>query len=205
MTKVPRRVRSRSCATSFDGILHEYAASPEHLDAYVDQLNAAEAECLLAQWRLRCRPGQRPPEDGEGWSAWLVLGGRGAGKTRTGAEWMRGCAFGDPGFSEPRLGRLALVGETFASVRDVMVEGPSGILAVHDGDRRGRPVWSPALRRLDWPNGAVAHAFPPRIRTACAARNSAPPGRMSSRNGAIPRRPGTCCNSGCGSGRPRAA
>jgi len=89
---------------------------------------------------------------------WLVLGGHGAGKTRTGAEWVRGMALGHPDFSEPRAGRIALVGETFSDARDVMVEGPAGLLAVHE--RHERPTWSPALRRFEWPStGAVAQVF----------------------------------------------
>lgn len=86
-----------------------------------------------------------------------MLGGRGAGKTRTGAEWVRGIALGEPDFAEPALRRIALIGETFADARNVMVEGPAGILAVHA--RHERPVWSPSLRKLEWPNGTVAHVF----------------------------------------------
>lgn len=91
------------------------------------------------------------------WTIWLMLGGRGAGKTRTGAEWVRGIALGLPDFSEAPMGRIALVGETFADARNVMVEGPAGILAVHA--RHERPTWSPSLRKLEWPNGAVAQVF----------------------------------------------
>ena len=121
---------------------------------------------MLRHWPLRGRPDQVPPEAGgldsradpsRPWTTWLVLGGRGAGKTRTGAEWVRGMALGEPGIQEPRAGRIALVGETFAAARDVMVEGPSGILAVHGRDER--PSWSPTLRKLVWANGAVAQVF----------------------------------------------
>ncbi|WP_210490931.1 DNA-packaging protein [Microvirga antarctica] len=86
-----------------------------------------------------------------------MLGGRGAGKTRTGSEWVRGIALGEPDFAEPALRRIALVGETFADARHVMIEGPAGLLAVHA--RHERPTWSPSLRKLEWPNGAVAHVF----------------------------------------------
>jgi phage terminase large subunit-like protein len=86
-----------------------------------------------------------------------VLGGRGAGKTRTGAEWVRAVVRREPGFAAAPVGRIALIGETQAAVRDVMIEGPSGLLAIHDP--RSRPTWSPSLRRLEWSNGAVAHAF----------------------------------------------
>lgn len=91
------------------------------------------------------------------WTIWLMLGGRGAGKTRTGAEWVRGIALGEPDFAEAPMQRIALIGETFADARNVMVEGPAGILAVHE--RHERPTWSPSLRKLEWPNGAVAHVF----------------------------------------------
>jgi phage terminase large subunit-like protein len=85
------------------------------------------------------------------------MGGRGAGKTRAGAEWVRaqveGAGPGDPG----RARRVALVGETHDQVRAVMVEGQSGIIACSPPDRR--PVWEATRRRLVWPNGAVAEAF----------------------------------------------
>jgi phage terminase large subunit-like protein len=96
-------------------------------------------------------------EDVAPWTIWLVLGGRGAGKTRAGAEWVMHLAGGIRAFG-PRVSRIALVGETFASARDVMVEGDSGILRVHARSSE-RPAWSPSLRKLAWPNGAVAHVF----------------------------------------------
>ena len=118
----------------------------------------SETEQLLAYWPFNgSRPDQRPPE-GDLWRTWLILGGRGAGKTRTGAEWVRGVALGHPDFSEPGAGRIALIGETHADVRDVMVEGPAGILAIHR-IKGERPIWSPSLRRLEWPNGAIAQCF----------------------------------------------
>ena len=116
---------------------------------------------MLRHFPNYCRQNQRPPSfllPGGPWGIWLVMGGRGAGKTRTGAEWVRGMVHGGPSFAEPRVGRVALVGETFAAVRDVMIEGPSGVLAVHEL-RSERPTWSPSLRRVAWPNGAVAFAF----------------------------------------------
>ena len=76
-----------------------------------------------------------------------MLGGRGAGKTRAGAEWIREIGLGDPDFSPEPLRRIALVGETFADARNVMVEGPAGILAVHA--RHERPAGSPSLRKLE--------------------------------------------------------
>jgi phage terminase large subunit-like protein len=90
-------------------------------------------------------------DSGGEWTTWLVLGGRGAGKTRAGAEWVRGVALGDPG------ARIALIGETEHDAREVMVEGVSGIIAVHR--QAERPQWISSRRRLEWPNGAVAQVF----------------------------------------------
>lgn len=116
---------------------------------------ADEVEALATSWSVTARDDQLPPETD--WATWLVLGGRGAGKTRTGAEWVRGMALGIEPYSDVPVGRIALVGETQGQVRDVMVEGVSGLLAIHH--RLERPVWSPSRRRLQWGNGAVAQAF----------------------------------------------
>ncbi|MCB1495654.1 MAG: DNA-packaging protein [Bauldia sp.] len=86
-----------------------------------------------------------------------MLGGRGAGKTRAGAEWVRGLALGIPPFADGPVERIALVGETFADVREVMIEGISGLLRVHETAEQ--PEWQPTRRRLVWRNGAVAQAF----------------------------------------------
>ena len=96
---------------------------------------------------------QRPPDfanSGKDWTTWLIVGGRGAGKTRAGAEWVRGIA-------RDRKARIALIGETVHDVREVMVEGVSGVLAVHR--RCERPQWVSSRRRLEWSNGAVAQLF----------------------------------------------
>lgn len=87
-----------------------------------------------------------------------MLGGRGAGKTRLGAEWVNALVRGLPPFTanHGKYGRIALVGETLGDVREVMVEGPSGLMAV---SRLGRPRFEPSRRRLVWPNGAVAQVF----------------------------------------------
>ncbi len=86
-----------------------------------------------------------------------MLGGRGAGKTRTGAEWIKALVAGRAPFAKQPYGQIALIGETLSDARDVMVEGVSGLLAVHGAD--DRPVWQPSRRRLEWPNGAVARIF----------------------------------------------
>ena len=118
-------------------------------------LRADELAAFQQDWDFWARDDQFPPEGD--WLTWLMIGGRGAGKTRAGAEWIRGLAGGRPGFAKTPVGRIALVGETFADVRDVMVEGVSGLLSVHP--RRERPLWQPSRRRLEWPNGAVALCF----------------------------------------------
>ncbi|MGE4371671.1 MAG: DNA-packaging protein [Xanthobacter sp.] len=123
-------------------------------------MSEAEARHLLADWALWARQDQLPPPAAQGgglWNIWLVLGGRGAGKTRAGAEWVRGLALGLAPFALRPVGHIALVAETMADLREVMVEGVSGILAVHP--RSERPKWEPTRRRLEWPNGAVAQGF----------------------------------------------
>ncbi|WP_135505113.1 DNA-packaging protein [Roseovarius aestuariivivens] len=98
---------------------------------------------------------QLPPEGD--WRAWVIMGGRGAGKTRAGAEWVRAQVEGPKPLDPGQCARIALVGETIDQVRDVMVFGESGILACSPPDRR--PVWQATRRRLIWPNGATAQAF----------------------------------------------
>ena len=117
-------------------------------------LQTFEADALKFDFSCFAHPHQRPPEcakNGGAWTTWLILGGRGAGKTRAGAEWVRSIAVNDPN------ARIALIGETENETREVMVEGVSGLLAVHRPEER--PRWSPSRRRLEWPKGAVAHVF----------------------------------------------
>lgn len=132
------------------------AQSRGELGAFLDNLPAPLLAALDADWLHRARDDQLPPAGD--WTTWLFIGGRGCGKTRAGAEWVRALAFGDPAFASEPVGRIALVGESFADVRDVMIEGPSGLLAL---PRQGQahPLWQPSLRRLTFANGAVALAF----------------------------------------------
>ncbi|MGB9141075.1 MAG: terminase family protein, partial [Aestuariivirga sp.] len=109
---------------------------------------------LNRDWRNWARPGQQIPPDGHDWHNWLLLGGRGAGKTRAGAEWVKAMAMGTWG---PRAERIALVAPTFDEARLVMIEGKSGLLAIHDDGER--PRYEPSKRQLTWPNGSVAHVF----------------------------------------------
>lgn len=107
---------------------------------------------LFEFWAL---PHQLPPRGA--WKTWVIMGGRGAGKTRAGAEWVRaqveGPGPGDPGTAK----RVALVGETVDQVRDVMVLGDSGIIACSPPDRK--PEWQASKHQLIWPNGAIAQVF----------------------------------------------
>jgi phage terminase large subunit-like protein len=96
------------------------------------------------------------PPEGD-WLVWLILAGRGAGKTRAGAQWVRGMALGLPPYTTKAVGPIALVGETFADVREVMIEGVSGLMSRHESF--DRPIWQPTRRRLVWSNGNVAQAF----------------------------------------------
>lgn len=127
---------------------------------FLSLLKSRELGLINNDWGLFAHAHQLPPHmanGGSDWTTWLLLGGRGAGKTRAGAEWVRGLALGRAGFAEAPLGRIALVGETTADVREVMIEGVSGLLGVHATDER--PVWQPSRRRLEWRNGALAYAF----------------------------------------------
>lgn len=108
-------------------------------------------------WDFWARSNQKAPP-GE-WNNWLVLAGRGYGKTRMGSEWIRENICGSTPLAAPPSGwrRVALVAETAADARDVMVLGDSGILACHPKDFR--PEWSPTNRRLTWPNGVQAWVY----------------------------------------------
>ena len=124
-------------------------------DRLLASLSSNEIQFLDGDWTVWSREDQQPPPGD--WTTWLVLGGRGAGKTRAGAEWVRGVALGAPGFAERPAGRIALVAETYSDLREVMIDGVSGLLAVHR--RWDRPTYEPSRRRLVWRNGAIAQGF----------------------------------------------
>lgn len=123
--------------------------SPAQQKQFLKSLTKKEAEYLYSYWQLWARADQLPPEFSE-WTIWLILGGRGAGKTRAGSEWVRAQA-------AKGAVRIALIGETYMSVRSVMVEGASGILSVSPNTQR--PVFNSSLRQLRWKSGAVAELF----------------------------------------------
>lgn len=113
---------------------------------------AAQLADTLADggWRAKARPEQLPPV-GDAWNGWLFVGGRGAGKTRTGAEWV--CEEVETG----RAKRIALVAPTAHDARHVMIEGESGLLSV--APSWNRPDYEPSRRRLSWRSGAEAYTF----------------------------------------------
>ncbi|TDQ63831.1 phage terminase large subunit-like protein [Maritalea mobilis] len=118
----------------------------------IAELSDAEVQALYHDWRFWARPDQVAP-DGN-WLTWLMLGGRGAGKTRAGAEWVREKALG---LNQKAASPIALVGEDIADARAVMIEGVSGLLAIHPTDQQ--PVFHKSRGELEWPNGAVAKLF----------------------------------------------
>ena len=137
----------KSCAASL-------ASLP--LEKRTTFLNELSEEAVIAMpwiwevWRHELYQAE-PPGD---WTTWVILGGRGAGKTRAGAEWVRSRVEGATPLASGRCRRVALVGETLDQVRSIMVEGDSGLLACSPPDRRPRLVVS--QNKLIWPNGAEA-------------------------------------------------
>lgn len=119
------------------------------------RLTPAQRNDLLHYWPFWARPNQLAP--GGQWMTWVILAGRGFGKTRCGSEWVRSMVCGPTPLAPGKAHRVALVAETAADGRDVMVEGDSGLLSVHPKDFR--PAYQPSMRRLTWPNGATATVF----------------------------------------------
>ena len=113
----------------------------------LEEMTTLECAQLFHDWAFWARPEQAPP-DGD-WIIWLILAGRGAGKTRAGAEAVRTWAQTYP--------IVNLIGATIADARDIMVRGESGILACCRRDER--PRFLAADLRLEWPNGAVSALF----------------------------------------------
>ncbi|MBX7481479.1 DNA-packaging protein [Qipengyuania qiaonensis] len=114
------------------------------------QLKPHELDALGSwYWEGWARDAQLPPR--EAWRTWLICAGRGFGKTRAGAEWVRDVARHDGN------ARIALVGASLTEVRNVMVEGDSGVLAAAPGALA--PQFEPSLRKLTWENGAIAWLY----------------------------------------------
>ncbi len=125
------------------------ALPPEERQRIGASLSEPERQALAYLWEFWARPEQLPPSGD--WTTWLILAGRGFGKSRTGAEWVRAEV------ESGRRGRLALVARTASDVRDVLVEGEAGVLAI--SPPWNRPLYEPSKRRLTWPNGATATTY----------------------------------------------
>ena len=121
-------------------------------DRFLSELDEGELMALPFLFEFWAMPHQLPPKGD--WRSWVIMGGRGAGKTRAGAEWVRAQVEGARPLDAGRCRRVALVGETIEQVREVMIFGDSGVLACSPADRR--PDWEATRKRLVWPNGAVA-------------------------------------------------
>ena len=120
------------------------------MEAAIAEMTNEEAEAYVCDWKEWARPNQIPPE--WPWDLWFLRAGRGFGKTRTGAEWVI-----DQAEELGKGGRIALIGRTAADVRDVMVEGESGILECSAS--WFRPHYEPSKRRVTWPNGCMAICY----------------------------------------------
>jgi len=122
---------------------------PAERRAALRDLGETQLKKMRTCWELWAHDGQLPPRSG--WHTWLILAGRGFGKTRAGAEWIRLVAEND------RTARLALVAGSLGEARRVMVEGPAGLLAI--APDKARPVFKPSKGQLHWPNGAIATLY----------------------------------------------
>jgi phage terminase large subunit-like protein len=125
------------------------ALSSEERRTQLATLSEEERKGLRPYWAVWAHEGQLPPDGA--WHTWVIMAGRGYGKTRAGAEWVRSIAEADP------TARIALVGDSLGEARRVMVEGPSGLLAI--ARPKWRPAFEPSKRQLTWPNGATATLY----------------------------------------------
>ena len=124
-------------------------ATDDELGEFAGYVAHRAGSAWTDDWATSARPEQTPPRCD--WRVWLVMAGRGFGKTRTGAEWVRMIAEAQP------AARIAIVAATLVEARAVMIEGESGIIACSPPDQR--PKFEPSLRRIVWPNGAQAALF----------------------------------------------
>jgi phage terminase large subunit-like protein len=130
-----------------DSFADLFALSPAERASALATLTPRESDELFHDWAFWARPDQKPPEGD--WVYWLILAGRDAGKTRAGAEavreWTKSFAI------------VNLIGATHDDVREIMVLGESGLMAICP--REERPRYARASSRLAWPNGAVSLLF----------------------------------------------
>ncbi|HEX6000838.1 MAG TPA: terminase family protein [Hyphomicrobiaceae bacterium] len=141
--------------------MQRFSQSPEGLDFLAEHLPPATFHYIRNyEWGVIGRDDQLAPvlaKGGGRWQTWLLLGGRGSGKTRAGAEWVRAQVKGEPPLADRRSRRLALVGETIAQVRSIMIEGVSGLMSVYPPAER--PTLEASKNRLIWDNGSIAQLF----------------------------------------------
>ena len=145
----------RGGSHEFDSAAHAMgllkARSEAEQEAVIRQMSPYDALMFDADFEAWAHAGQLPPGD-EGWRVWLMMAGRGFGKTRAGAEWIYRLA------TKRRGLRIALVGASLHEARRIMIEGVSGLLTIARRQRR-RVSWEPSLNRFSWPNGSVAELF----------------------------------------------
>ena len=134
--------------------LHRLPA--EARPAFLASLSPRSLLAMPYLWPVWARPETQlsPPGD---WHTWLIMGGRGSGKTRAGAEWVRAQVEGPTPLAPGPRSRIALVAETADQARDIMVLGESGLVACTPRDRR--PAFHVSRRHLEWPNGAQAWLY----------------------------------------------
>lgn len=120
-------------------------------DEFMSSLTEEQAELLIYDWEFNARPKQLEGFHDIDWSYWLILAGRGFGKTRTGAEWVR-----DQVMTKGKR-RIGIICPTSADARDVIVEGESGLLNIFPPSMK--PLFEPTKRRVTWPNGAIATMY----------------------------------------------
>ena len=135
-------------------VLRTLSHQPDAPGAIAELVTGKEWDSIVYDWLVRGRDDQLPPvltATGEPWHTWLLLGGRGSGKTRAGAEWVRAQATEALPIAERRSHRIALVGDTIGQVRSVMIEGLSGLLSIHPSAER--PTLEASRNQLVWPNG----------------------------------------------------
>ncbi len=154
--ELPGSLRSISMPPDRRSDAEWLACAPREVqEKFLDELSEGALLALPYLFEFWAMAHQRPP--GGAWRSWVILGGRGAGKTRAGAEWVRAQVEGARPLDAGRARRVALVGETIEQAREVMVFGESGILACSPPDRR--PEWRASRKLLEWPNGATAQLF----------------------------------------------
>ncbi len=132
------------------------------MGSYALRMDNRLADYLIDKWALTARPAQRPLRGG--WDVWVMLAGRGFGKTRAGAQWIADLVHPATRRGPKSHLRIALVAASLHEARSIMVEGESGILSLYPSDAAGtphpgRPRWEPSRRQLTWPNGARAFIY----------------------------------------------